>query len=331
MRSSIGEALGDGGGDFFDAQRIATRLMGDTIATNLFLLGFAWQKGLVPVSHDALQQAIELNDVAVEMNRQAFLWGRCAACDFEAVRRLAMPAEVTPIRPPSLDEIIDRRAAFLVGYQDAAYAQRYRALVEKVRVVEQHLGSSRLTETVARNYFKLLAYKDEYEVARLHADPAFREQINASFEGDFKINFHLAPPLLGRPDPMTGRIPKRVFGPYMLTLFRCLAPLRRFRGTPWDLFGHTAERRLERGLIRTYEEDIARLCHHCREFASAGFELAIKIAALPESIRGYGPVKRLAAVEAEKRRTALWRQLEAGLRDSEHSQGVAVAEPVRAV
>ena len=307
MQQGIAEAVGSDRAEFFDATRIATRLMGDTIASNLFLLGYAWQRGLVPVSHEALQRAIALNAVAVDMNRAAFLWGRRAAHDFEAVRRIALPAEVIPIRPPGVDAIVDRRAEFLVGYQNVAYAQRYRDAVERVRRAEAPLGSNRLTEAVARNYFKLLAYKDEYEVARLFNDPAFRAQIEANFEGDFKVNFHLAPPLLSRPDPQTGRIVKRVYGQYMFTVFRWLAPFKRLRGTPWDPFGYSQDRRLERELIREYEKDMTRLC---AELAPGRIELAVAIASLPEQIRGYGPIKQHAATTVRERRAELWLQWE---------------------
>ena len=180
MQDAIRDAVGADGCDFLDAQALATRLLGDAIATNLFLLGYAWQKGLVPVTLASLERAIELNATAVEMNRKALLWGRRAAVGLEAVRRFAEPASVIPIRPPTLDELVARRAEFLVGYQDAAYAQRYRALVERVRAAESSIASSELGFAVARNYFKLLAYKDEYEVARLYCDPAFWDEVSAS-------------------------------------------------------------------------------------------------------------------------------------------------------
>ncbi len=308
MQQSIREATGSDRADFLDATQIAISLIGDTIATNLFLLGYAWQRGLIPVSQEALQRAIELNGVAVDMNRAAFLWGRRAAYDFEAVRRVAMPAAVLPSRPPSVDTIVERRAAFLIGYQNEAYAHRYRDAVERVRRAEAPFGSVRLTEAVARNYFKLLAYKDEYEVARLLCDPAFKAQIEATFEGEFKVNFHLAPPLFARPDPVTGRIAKRAYGPYMAAVFRLLAPFKWLRGTRWDPFGYTQDRTLERELIREYEEDMARLCV---ELSPERIDLAVAIASLPERIRGYGPLKRHAAMTARERRKVLWLQWEA--------------------
>jgi len=314
MERAIREALGDGAdapADFLDAQHIATRLMGDAIATNLFLLGFAWQKGMVPVSHNALMKAIELNGVSVEMNRKALLWGRRAACDVSAVERLADPAPAVPFKPRTLDDAIATRMEFLTAYQDAAYAERYRRLVERVREAEARatgsVRSTRLTEAVARNYFKLLAYKDEYEVARLYTDPAFWEEVNATFEGDFEVRFHLAPPLLDRPDPTTGKVKKRAFGPGMLRVFRWLARMKRLRGTRFDLFGHTAERKAERALIVQYEGDIAELLE---QLSFLRLPQAVEIASLPDRIRGFGHIKarnmREAAAERE-RLLAAWR------------------------
>ncbi len=291
MQTAIREAVGDANVDFLDAQGLATALMGDAIATNLFLLGFAWQKGMVPVSHAALMSAIELNGVALDMNRKAFLWGRRAAHDLAAVQRFAHPEPAIPIRPPGLDALIERRTEFLTAYQDAAYAARYRLLVERVRETEERRagrGSTRLAETVAHNYFKLLAYKDEYEVARLFTEPAFWDKVNASFEGDFEVRFHLAPPLVSRLDPLTGRIPKKAFGAGMMRVFGMLTKLKGLRGTRWDVFGHTAERRAERALITQYEQDIGELLD---TLSYSRLALAQEIAALPQGIRGYGHVK----------------------------------------
>ncbi|MCB1959052.1 MAG: indolepyruvate ferredoxin oxidoreductase family protein, partial [Rhodocyclaceae bacterium] len=223
MQRTVREAVGEDKADFLDANALAEALMGDAIASNLFLLGYAWQRGMVPVSHAALMQAIELNGVAIEMNKKALLWGRRAAHDLAAVQRFAAPAPVGPLHAPTLDDAIDRRVRHLTAYQNAAYAERYRLLVERVRAAEAPLGNTRLSEAVARNYFKLLAYKDEYEVARLYTDATFWDALNATFEGDFQISFHLAPPLTSRPDPTTGRIAKHAYGAGMLRLFRLLA------------------------------------------------------------------------------------------------------------
>ncbi|MBP7444652.1 MAG: 2-oxoacid:acceptor oxidoreductase family protein, partial [Zoogloea sp.] len=302
MQAAIVEAVGNDGCLFLDAQFLATRLLGDAIATNLFLLGYAWQKGWVPVSATSLDKAIELNGAAVDMNRQAFLWGRRAAVDLAAVEREVKPAPVIPIRPETLDERIARRAAFLTDYQDAAYARRYTDLVARVRAAEAPLGSERLTDAVMRHYFKLLACKDEYEVARLFSDPGFRAAVDSQFEGDFQLRFHLAPTFLARPDPASGRIRKLAFGPWMLTAFKWLARLRRLRGTPFDIFGYHPERKAERALVVEYEQDIVLLL---AGLDAGRLPLAVEIASLPEGIRGYGHVKAAAIHSVAQQRKAL--------------------------
>ncbi|MDY0012102.1 MAG: indolepyruvate ferredoxin oxidoreductase family protein [Rhodocyclaceae bacterium] len=307
MQTTIQDAAGDGAVRFLDAQAIATRLLGDAIATNLFLLGYAWQMGLLPVSRAALEEAIRVNAVAVETNLRAFQWGRQAAHSPESIPAPAAP----PLADESLDSLIALRASHLSAYQDAAYAARYRTLVERVRAAEtaqtSGIETGCLTATVARAYFKILAYKDEYEVARLFAAPAFREAIAAGFEGDFQLRFHLAPPFLTKPNPATGRIAKRVYGPWMMKLFPLLARLKGLRGTPWDPFGHSAERRAQRALILQYEKDVAELLEG---LSPQRLDLAVEIAGLPEHIRGFGPVWERKHREAEQRRTALlarWR------------------------
>ena len=298
--------------DFLDAQYLATRLMGDAIATNLFLLGLAWQKGLVPVSLAGLMRAIELNGVAVELNKKAFLWGRRAAHMRDAVERFAKPADVIPIRPDSIDSLVETRVRELVAYQDEAYAERFRARVDRVRAAERNVAGAdctpRLTEAVARNYFKLMAYKDEYEVARLYSDPAFWARIEETFAGDYTVRFHLAPPLLSKPDPTTGLIPKKAFGPGMRHVFTWLARLKRLRGTRWDLFGRTEERQRERQLIEQYEHDLDEILERLTYLR---LPLAVEIARIPERIRGFGHVKARHAEQAaleRQRLLAAWRQ-----------------------
>jgi indolepyruvate ferredoxin oxidoreductase len=275
---------------FVDATRLATRLLGDSIATNLFMVGYAYQLGLIPVAADSIDRAIELNGVAVEMNRAAFAWGRRVALDPDAVQAIAEGAAAQPAAPEGLDEIVAHRAGELAAYQDAAYAERYRRLVERVRQAEADKapGMDRLALTVARYAYKLMAYKDEYEVARLYTDGRFEEQLKRALEGDFTLQFHMAPPLLTRRDPETGLRDTRTCGAWMLKAMRLLAGLRRLRGTPFDVFGYGAERRAERHLIEEYvttiDELIAGLDHE-------NHALAVEIAALPEAIRGYGHVK----------------------------------------
>ncbi len=310
MQAAIRDATG-GNALFLDASSLAATLMGDAIATNLFLLGHAWQQGLVPVSHASLMQAIELNATAVDMNKRAFLWGRRAAHDLAAVMRCARPQASVRAPAKTLAELVARRVEVLTAYQDAAYGARYRRLVEGVLAVEAEkagASSTRLAEAVARNYFKLLAYKDEYEVARLYTDPAFWDRVHATFEGDFEVRFHLAAPLLARPDPNTGRIAKRSFGPGMMRVFRLLARMKGLRGTRWDVFGYTAERRAERQLIAQYERDVAELLE---TLSWDRLDDAVAIARLPEQIRGYGHVKAQSmatAAQQRERLLAAWRQ-----------------------
>jgi indolepyruvate ferredoxin oxidoreductase len=306
LQGDIVEACGAANAAFVDATELAVGLMGDAIATNMFMLGYAYQKGWIPLPAAALERAIELNGVAVEFNRKSFLWGRRAAVDLERVRRIAIPADVIPLeqRPSrSLEELIERRVKFLTAYQDETYAAKYRSLVERVKALEhEKTGSTKLTEAVARYYAKLLAYKDEYEVGRLHADPAFRKKIEAMFEGDYRVAYHLSPPLLARIDPASGEPRKMRFGPWMLPVFRLLASLRGLRGTALDVFGYTAERRMERALIAEYERTVASLLE---SLSPGNHALAVQIAALPEEIRGFGHLKAKSAEVTRAKREAL--------------------------
>jgi indolepyruvate ferredoxin oxidoreductase len=291
MLQQVREAVGDDAGvAAVDATGLATALLGDGIYSNPFVLGFAWQKGWIPLAYETLARAIELNGVAIDANRRAFEWGRAAAHDIEAVRKAAFPAQVIELkRASSLEEIVGRRVDYLAAYQNAAYAQRYRDLVERVRRVESdRLQSAKLTEAVARYYFKLLAIKDEYEVARLHSEPAFRDKLASMFDGDYRLNFHLAPPLLSRPDPVTGKVAKRRFGPWVVPAFAVLAKLRFLRGTALDVFGYTQERRTERSLIGEYEKLVDELLG---KLAADNHAVAVELAGIPEEIRGYGHVR----------------------------------------
>ncbi|MGK4360978.1 indolepyruvate ferredoxin oxidoreductase family protein [Ectopseudomonas chengduensis] len=301
MREAISEAVGEGKTRFVDATRLATRLLGDSIATNLFMLGYAYQKGLVPVSAEAINKAIELNGVAIELNQQAFLWGRRAAHDLAAVEKLAAPKVVEAPHCSTLEEIVADRVQRLTAYQNAAYAERYRELVERVRKVDTD-AQQRLSKAVARYYFKLLAYKDEYEVARLYSDSTFRKQLEAQFEGDYRLQFHLAPSWLSKPDAVTGEPRKRSFGPWMLKAFGVLARFKFLRGSALDPFGHSAERRLERELIEEYEANVAYLL---AELKADNYRTAVALAEIPEQIRGYGHVKEAALTKAREQATQL--------------------------
>ena len=308
----IRAAAGAGNVQLLDATRIATRLLGDAIGSNLFLLGYAYQQGLVPVSGAAIERAIELNGVAVELNREAFRWGRRAARDLKAVERLAMQGDdgLEPTAPATLDELIERRVADLTAYQNAAWASRYRALVERVREAERAIGAGEaLAGAVARYAYKLMAYKDEYEVARLYTDGAFRERLAAAFEGDLRLTFHLAPPVHARRDPVTGQPRKRTFGPWMWRVLGLVAKMRFLRGTVFDPFGHTAERRRERRLIEEYFATVDELLAGLRV---ENIALAVEIASVPESIRGYGHVKARAVEEAKAEKAAALERWRAG-------------------
>ncbi len=303
MQGIVEEGVGEGRADFLDASALAQRLLGDAIFTNLFLLGYAWQKGLVPVAEEALLRAIELNGVAVEGNKRAFLWGRRAAHDLEAVRRFAGIDAVVPIkREPTLEELLEHRAEYLTAYQDAALAARYRDRVEAVRRAEQALDKAGLAEAVAQAYFKLLAIKDEYEVARLYSEPGFRRRLEEVFEGEYALRFHLAPPLWARPDPATGRARKREFGPWMERALRLLARLRFLRGGPLDPFARTEERRAEKRDLADYEALLGRLLP---VLGARNHAVAVELAALPLELRGFGPVKAAAREALRERETEL--------------------------
>ncbi|MCC5089376.1 indolepyruvate ferredoxin oxidoreductase family protein [Xanthomonas campestris] len=358
--AGVRTALGGQEPLLLDATQLATALLGDAIASNLFVLGYAWQHGLVPLSHAALMRAIELNGAAVAMNQQAFAWGRLAAVDLPAVQRAAglapaldtaAPAHAAtppsrgpgswedhdmsgqnapralaqtdadtlhadgdaPVHPlddeqlaQSLDEAIARRVHFLTEYQDAAYAQQYRALVERVRTHEAQRapGSTALSAAVARYAFKLMAYKDEYEVARLYTRGDFQRRVQQQFEGDYQLRFHLAPPLFAKKDA-NGQPIKREYGPWMFSAFKLLARLKFLRGGKVDVFGYTAERRGERQLIADYLATVDTLL---QRLDNDNVGLAAQIASIPEHIRGYGHVKDAHLREAKAREAALLAQ-----------------------
>jgi indolepyruvate ferredoxin oxidoreductase len=292
MQESIRARVGAANAVFIDAGKTATALMGDAIATNLFMLGYAWQSGWIPLSRAAILRAIELNEVSVAMNKSAFAWGRKAAVHWDSVTALAAPESVPAHHRPaqSLDETIERRVRFLTDYQNAAYAATYRDLVFTARRAEQAIapGAEDFTKSVAKYLFKLMAYKDEYEVARLYTDGVFLSQLRQQFTGNFKLQFHVAPPLIAPRDPQTGHLLKVTFGPWLLSAFGMLAKLKFLRGTAFDIFGYTAERRWERQLrddyIRHLQAVTLRLSPQNRLDAT-------KWAAWPEKLRGFGHVK----------------------------------------
>jgi indolepyruvate ferredoxin oxidoreductase len=291
MMKSIRDAAGDEATAFVDGTGLATAILGDSIATNLFMLGYAWQKGLLPLSFEAIERAIELNGVAVETSKRTFAWGRLAAHNLAAVQAAAKPTlRVEKPVARTLPQIVSKRVELLTAYQDKAYAARYSAFVDKVASAEKQKAPGRrgLAETVAKSLYKLMAYKDEYEVGRLYSDGEFLKKLGTQFEGNYKLTFHLAPPLFADRDPESGQLKKREYGAWVIPMFRLLAALKGLRGTRLDLFGYTAERRRERRLIGEYEATVETLL--------AGLEpnnhaLAVQIAALPETMRGFGHIK----------------------------------------
>jgi indolepyruvate ferredoxin oxidoreductase len=306
--AGIAEAVGPQAVGAFNADAVATKLMGDSIYINPMMLGYAWQKGWIPLGRESLMRAVELNSVAVENNKAAFAWGRRAAHDWPSVERLLAPAQVIEFKKrETLESVVARRVEFLTAYQNAAYAESYRSFVEKVRMAEAPLGKTALAEAVARYLFKLMAYKDEYEVARLHAQTGFQERIASIFEGDYKVHYHLAPPLVAKRNNK-GELQKKKYGPAMLTAFRWLSRLRTLRGTPLDIFGRTPERRAERELPAEYRRSVEQVI---ASLDAGNHPLALEIARVPEQIKGFGHVKErnLAAARAQwQQLMAQWRQ-----------------------
>ena len=316
LKRAISAAAGPGQSHFVDASRLATALLGNSIGSNMFMLGYAFQAGALPLSAEAIEKAIEMNGEAVAMNVAAFRYGRRAAVDPAALEALVKPAPGLANESlrlsQSFAETVDRRVAFLTAYQSARYARRYLALVEKIKATEavKAPGQCALTEAVARYLFKLMAYKDEYEVARLYTDTSFVERVKNTFDGDnLRFEFHLAPPLLARRDKVTGEPKKMSFGPWMLGAFRVLAKFKFLRGTPLDPFGYTAERRTERRLIAEYCDLLADIAER---LTPDNHDLAVALAALPEKIRGFGHVKQRHLTAAKAEEAALREQFRAG-------------------
>jgi indolepyruvate ferredoxin oxidoreductase len=317
--SEITHVVGEAGVGAFDADAMATHFLGDSIYTNPIMLGYAWQKGWIPLEFVSLMRAIELNGVAIENNKTAFAWGRQAAMDWPAVQRQLNPGQViafTPRTTQTVDEMVAKRVEFLTGYQNAAYAASYASFVDTVRKAESAIAPALdatakrealpLTQAVARYLFKVMAYKDEYEVARLHTDTAFLAKVNAQFEGDFKLNYHLAPPLLAKTNA-AGELQKRSYGPWMQSAFRLLAPLKVLRGGPLDVFGYTEERKHERALVQEYKDAVQGLLP---QLNASNRQAAVAFARLPEQIRGYGHVKARHLAAARQQWSVLLEQFQ---------------------
>ncbi len=310
----IEQTIGRESVDFVNATKLASGLMGDSIMSNLFMVGFALQKGYLPLSVDSVQRAIELNGVAVDANLRALAWGRLAAADMGRVEN-AIPkpetAEAEQGPAQDLEGLLAKRVPFLTDYQNVAYAKRYEDLVRKVEAAERAKAPGRqgLAEAAARYLFKLMAYKDEYEVGRLYTDGAFMAKLRAQFDGDYKLNFHLAPPLIARRDPITDLPRKMTFGPWMWVGFKLLAKLKGLRGTAFDIFGRTEERRTERQLIADYE---AMLDEIVTGLTADNHDTAVKLAQVPEQIRGFGHVKQRHLAQAKQMEQALLSKFRGG-------------------
>ncbi|MCD2167589.1 indolepyruvate ferredoxin oxidoreductase family protein [Comamonas koreensis] len=319
--SAILAAVGQEGVGMFDAEHIATQALGDSIYTNPLILGYAWQKGRVPLSHAALMRAMELNGVQVDNNKAAFEWGRQCAANLPQVQAMFAAQQVIQlVKKPSLQELVAKRVAFLTDYQDSAYAADYQAFVDKVHAAEAKLGSStRLSQAVARYLFKLMAYKDEYEVARLHTTAEFSEKIASMFEGDYKIVHHLAPPTTAKRNDK-GELVKKAYGGWMRKAFGVLAGLKGLRGGALDVFGRTEERRTERALIQEYRACIEELL---QGLSAERLALAVEIASIPEDIRGYGHVKERHLAAARTK----WQQLMARWHAPADAGGAAPVAP----
>jgi indolepyruvate ferredoxin oxidoreductase len=307
MRKRIRDQVGEDRAMFVDGTTLATAMLGDSIATNLFMLGYAVQKGLVPLSIESIMQAIKLNGVSVEKNQETFAWGRRAAADLAFVEEAARPAmHAAATQLSDVGALVEHRTRLLRAYQNEAYAARYRAIVQSVALAEagRLKGMTGLTETVARTLYKLMAYKDEYEVARLYADPAFRKGLEAAFEGDYRVRFHLAPPLFAKRDA-DGDLVKQEYGGWMMPMFRVLAKLKWLRGTVFDPFGHTTERKTERRLIADYESLVAAVV---ASVTPDSHRAAIELLGAAERIRGYGHIKQKSIAQAKQSEARLLAQ-----------------------
>ena len=303
MKRDLLEAIGAERAVFVDANRLVSGLIGDTMLTNIFILGFTLQRGLLPVSVDALERAVELNGVSIDANKRALNLGRLAAYDAPALEHAIGArdsAEHADRQPETLDQIIEFQVEHLAAYQNDAYAARYRALVNRVADAERAVLPSQddLARAVARYYAKLLAYKDEYEVARLYGRSGYWQALAQEFAGDYKLRLHLAPPLFAKRHPVTGEIEKREFGPWIWPLLRLMARVRFLRGGRFDIFGRTDERKMERGLIADYEALVNELISG---LTTDNHQSAIELAALPEHIRGFGHVKARHVEQAKAR------------------------------
>ena len=281
-----------------NATKFATSLMGNSIAANLFLVGYAIQKGLFPISISAIERAIELNGVSVEMNKESVYWGRLAAIDIKKLEKITSSESKSLELSESLSSIIDDRYNFLTAYQNTKYADKYKSLINKIIKIDESISNDRddLSVAAAKFYFKLMAYKDEYEVARLHTGHEIKNFLKDRIEGSYKIEYSLAPPAFGGRDKFTGRYPKRKLPSYTYYIFAIMKHFKFLRGTPFDLFGMSSHRKIERGLILDYESMLLEISNNIN---IKNYDVAVKIASLPDHIKGYDVVKE-SSIEKSK-------------------------------
>jgi indolepyruvate ferredoxin oxidoreductase len=299
MKKTIADSVSEGDTWFIDASELATQLLGDSIGSNLFVVGYAFQKSLIPVSENSILKAIELNGVAIDFNKRAFNLGRWAAHDVQKLISVLNNDKLIEDKfPKTLEEIIAHRSKHLTNYQDEAYANQYRQIVERVIASEKMLGIDRqdLSLSVAHTLAKLMAYKDEYEVARLYSDPEFKRKLEEQFEGNYKLSFHMAPPILSKVNPQTGHLIKNEYGPWMLSVFKHLAKFKGLRGGKFDIFGKTAERKMERRLVSEFMTVLEEICQNLKP---ANYDVAVEIVNLPREIRGFGHVKEKAIIKTK--------------------------------
>ena len=312
MKDKVTEEVGEESCHFINSTRVATQLLGDSIASNLFMLGFAWQRGLVPVSAEALEQAIDLNGVAVDFNKQAFLWGRRCAHQPEKVMGLISEPKKA-IAPQTLDELLADRQQRLQRYQNHAYAQAYLEVMTKLRAADPRAEQTdSVSYAAAKQLFRLMAYKDEYEVARLYSDGEFQRKLAAQFEGDYELRFNLAPPLFSKRDPESGELLKQEYGPWIQPAFKWLAKFKFLRGTALDVFGHTQERKQERQDVADYRSLLDSIVS---ELQDDNYPVAVELAASVSQLRGYGHVKDRNREQLAKDQAVLLRRLRGELEE----------------
>ena len=301
----LSESVEEGNASFCDSTKLALELIGDAIASNLIMLGVAYQKGLIPLRADAIEKAIELNGVAVAQSQQAFRWGRIYVANPELLADM-LPAE-TSQSPHTAEALVEDRYQRLIAYQDRRYADQYRSLMQTL-IRHDLEDSNRLSIAAAKGLYKMMAIKDEYEVARLYTDGKFKDQLAKQFDGNISLRLHLAPPIFSKLDARTGRPMKQEYGGWMIGAMAVLAKLKWLRGSAFDLFGYSSERKLEREWRKNYQQILAEICEGLNK---DNYDLAVNIADIAQDIRGFGPVRQASFDLASKTLKTLLEQFRA--------------------